>query len=98
MVEAAGVEPASESDPPRASTCLAPSEVLSPLSPKRAEDSAASPLHLVFPQRAVGEDQPVTRRPQGLPPAGPTSGRHRYLSGESKLTVVSCVFQPFLRG
>ena len=33
VVEAAGVEPASESDPPRASTCLSPSEVLSPPGP-----------------------------------------------------------------
>src|SRR5262245_60279696 len=46
MVEAAGVEPASENDPPRASTCLASSEVLSTPGPGRAEDLASSPLFI----------------------------------------------------
>jgi len=54
MVEAAGVEPASESDPPEASTCLASSEVLSPPGPRRAEDPAASLLSFAPPQKAVG--------------------------------------------
>lgn len=76
LVEAAGVEPASERDPPRASTCVARVECSRRRTRLRAEFPAASPLSLVSPQRAVGGNQPAFRRPIGLPPAGPAKGRH----------------------
>jgi len=53
--------------------------VLSSPGPGRAEDLASSPLDLALPQSAVGESQPVTRRPRGLPPAGPAAGRRYWL-------------------
>src|SRR5262245_16157670 len=69
MVEAAGVEPASENDPRKASTCLASSEVLSTPGPRRAEDLASSPLQSRSPSEG-GRGEPAGYSASSRPATG----------------------------
>jgi len=69
MVEAAGVEPASESDPPEASTCLASSEVLSPPSPGRSRRLGGQPSSSRLPSER-GRGRPAGYSASSRPATG----------------------------
>ena len=74
-MEAAGVEPASGRDQRGPSTCVASSEALSPIVPRRSRRTVGQPGRFRLPVSGGPSGYPAVRRPAGPPrEKGPVDG------------------------